>query len=358
MDIFAEMERHGHEQVVFCYDKQSGLKMVVGIHSTALGPALGGCRMWTYAKDDDAVQDVLRLSEGMTYKNAAMGLDLGGGKTVVIAAPDADREALFEAVGRFIESLGGRYVTAEDVGTTTEDMAVVARQTTHVRGLKGASGDPSSATSVGVFVSIEAALKEAYGSGEIAGRTFAVQGLGHVGRYLVDQLTAEGGHVVVTDIDPAKVSSALTNPNVSAVEPDQIYDVVGAAFVPCALGAILNDQTIPRLRVKVVAGSANNQLAEPRHGAMLAERGILYAPDFIVNGGGVINVADEMNPGGYNKERAALRVLGIRQRLKEIFRISREGHMLPVEAANHLAEERIRREGHAGIYLAHPAKTN
>ena len=358
MDIFEEMERHGHEQLVFCYDKATGLKMVIGIHSTALGPALGGCRMWRYAKDEDAVRDVLRLSEGMTYKNAAMGLDLGGGKTVMMAPADADREAVFEAVGRFVESLGGRYVTAEDVGTSTDDMAVVARQTRHVRGLKGASGDPSSATALGVFVSIEAALKEALGSGEIAGRTFAVQGLGHVGRYLVEQLTAEGGQVVVTDIDPAKVDAALTNPAVTAVAPDDIYDVAAAAFVPCALGAILNDQTIPRLRVKVVAGSANNQLAEPRHGAMLAERDILYAPDFIVNGGGVINVADEMEPGGYNHERAEKRVLGIRQRLEEVFRLSRQSHLLPVEAAIRIAEERIKAKGHSGIYLAHPTKAS
>lgn len=358
MDIFQEMERHGHEQMVFCYDKATGLKMVIGIHSTALGPALGGCRMWRYAKDEDAIRDVLRLSEGMTYKNAAMGLDLGGGKTVVMAPADGDRVALFEAIGRFVESLGGRYVTAEDVGTSTEDMAVMARQTSHVRGLQGASGDPSSATALGVFVSIEAALKEAFGSGEIAGRTFAVQGLGHVGRYLVEQLTAEGGQVVVTDIDPDKVKAALVNPSVRAVEPDDIYDVPGAAFVPCALGAVLNDQTIPRLKVRVVAGSANNQLAEPRHGAMLAERGILYAPDFIVNGGGVINVADEMNPGGYNHERAEKRVLGIRQLLEDVFRLSRQQHLLPVEAAIRIAEERIAKRGRTGIYLTHPSKTN
>lgn len=358
MDIFPEMERLGHEQLVFCHDKASGLKLIIGVHDTTLGPALGGCRMWAYKSEADAVTDVLRLSEGMTYKNASMGLDLGGGKCVIMAEPGLDREAVFQAVGRFVQTLGGRYVTAEDVGTSTDDMAIVAQETGYVRGLKEKSGDPSGATAFGVFVSIKACLQETFGSEEVRGRTVTIQGLGHVGQFLADRLATEGAQIYVTDIDAEKVKAVATRTGAKAVLPEEIYDIKADVFSPCALGAILNDDTIARLQVKIVAGSSNNQLKEPRHGKMLADRGILYAPDFIVNGGGVVNVADEMGPGGYDRERSLAKVASIYDRLRDVFRLSHNEGILPVEAANRLARERIEKAAaKGGMFVPYGSST-
>lgn len=344
MDIFSEMEAHGHEQVVFCHDRDTGLKLIIGIHDTSLGPALGGCRMWGYSSEADAVTDVLRLSEGMTFKNASMGLDLGGGKCVIMKDGDIDREALFRAVGRFVSTLGGRYITAEDVGTSTDDMAHVARETAFVKGLKGRSGDPSTATAFGVFMGMKACLRQVFGNEDLKGRKVAIQGMGHVGRYLAERLSQEGASLVVTDIDADKAKAVAAATGASVVGPDAIYGAEADLFAPCALGAILNDDTIGRLRVRIVAGSANNQLKEPRHGAMLAERGILYAPDFIINGGGVINVADEMGPGGYDQERAMTRVATIYDLLRDVFRRAEEEGILPQEAAHRIALERIEKK--------------
>lgn len=346
MGIFDRMAEHGHEQLVFCYDRESGLRMIIGIHDTTLGPALGGCRLWPYAGEDEAIEDVLRLSRGMTYKNAAMGLRLGGGKAVVLQHERGDKdEMLMRAIGRFVETLGGRYFTAEDVGTSVQDMAIAAEESSAVKGLPEASGDPSIATAYGVFVAMRAALGEAFGSEEMAGRTVAVQGLGHVGVLLCERLSAEGAKLVVTDIDQERVREAAKRFSARAVAPDEIYDQECDVFAPCALGAILNDETIPRLRAKVVVGSANNQLKEPRHGQMLQDRGILYAPDYVANGGGVVNVADEMHRGGYNHDRAFQRVAQIYGRMKEIFALARAHGVPPHEAADRLAEERIERLG-------------
>lgn len=351
MDIFKEMARRGTEQLVFCYDKETGLRFIVGIHDTTLGPALGGCRMWTYAKEEDAVTDVLRLSEGMTYKNAAMGLDLGGGKCVILDDGAADRKALFRAVGRFVATLGGRYITAEDVGTSTDDMAVVAEETAFVRGLRDRSGDPSPATAFGVYLAIKASLKHVFGTDDVKGRTVAIQGLGHVGQDLARRLAEDGAKLIVTDIRPERVQFVVDRYGARSVPGEAIFDAEADVFAPCALGAGLNDATIPRLKVKIVAGSANNQLAEARHGQMLADRNILYAPDFIVNGGGVINVADEAGEGGYNRERALSKVAGIYDLLTEVFRRSEAEGILPVQAAQATARERIERAGNGRMFM-------
>ncbi len=342
MGIFDKMAEMGHEQLVFCYDKATGLRMIIGVHDTTLGPALGGCRMWPYQSEEAAIEDVMRLSRGMTYKNSAMGLRLGGGKTVVLEHKHGEKnEMIMRAIGRFVDTLGGRYITAEDVGTSVPDMAIAAEESRFVAGLPEASGDPSGATAMGVYVSLKAALQEAFGSEEIAGKRIAVQGMGHVGMILCDQLHKDGAKLFVSDIDQAKVAEAVERWGATAVEPDAIYDLDCDVYMPCALGATLNDDTIPRLKVKAVVGSANNQLKEPRHGKMLHDRGIVYAPDFVANGGGVINVAEELHPDGYHAERAKKRVSQIGDRMRDIFRIAREQGILPHEAADHMAEERI-----------------
>ncbi|MDA8345841.1 MAG: leucine dehydrogenase [Thermaerobacter sp.] len=344
MGIFDKMAEMGHEQLVFCYDKATGLRMIIGVHDTTLGPALGGCRMWPYESEEAAIEDVMRLSRGMTYKNSAMGLRLGGGKTVVLQHERGEKDEMtMRAIGRFVETLGGRYVTAEDVGTSVQDMAIAAEESRSVRGLPEASGDPSIATAYGVYMALKASLQEAFGSEEVRGRKIAVQGLGHVGVLLCEQLHKDGAELYVTDIDQARIDEAVRRFDAHPVAPDAIYDQPCDVYSPCALGATLNDDTIPRLKVKVVVGSANNQLKEPRHGKLLQERGIVYAPDFVANGGGVINVADEMHPDGYHKERAFSRVAQIYDRMREIFRIAREQGIAPHEAADHMAEERIAR---------------
>lgn len=343
MEVFELMEKHGHEQVVFGYDKVSGLKAIIAIHDTTLGPSLGGTRMWPYKTEEEALVDVLRLSRGMTYKNAAMGLNLGGGKAVIIGDSRKDKsEELFRAFGRFVESLGGRYITAEDVGTNTDDMDVIRSQTTHVAGLASTSGNPSPVTAFGVFRAMTAAIEAAFGSGSFKGRTVAVQGVGAVGFSLVQQLIEAGAKVYVTDIFPDKVQRAV-EAGAIAVPADRIYDQDCDVFAPCALGAAINDDTVPRLKCRIVCGAANNQLHEPRHGKALSQRGILYAPDFIANGGGVINVADELLPGGYSQERATQRVSRIYDILKKILQMSSEKGIETYEAADLFAEERVSR---------------
>ena len=341
MALFDHPEFHGHEQVVFCHDRDAGLKAIIAIHDTTRGPAVGGCRMWPYAGDEAALTDVLRLSRGMTYKSALAGLAFGGGKSVVIGDPRRDKsEALFLALGRFVESLGGRYVIAEDVGISVDDVEVVGRATAHVAGTQaGGAGDPSPSTAYGVFMGIRAAAAHALGRGSLKGLRVAVQGVGHVGSHLCRMLAAEGAELVVTDIDDAAVASVVRDFGARAVGLDEITGVEADVFAPCALGAVINDETIPQLTAGIVAGSANNQLAEPRHGAELRRRGILYAPDYVINAGGVINISHE-GP-AYRKAEAVAHVAKIHDTLGEIFRRADAEGIPTSEAADRRAEERL-----------------
>lgn len=344
MDIFAYMERYDYEQMVVCQDKTSGLKAVICIHNTTLGPALGGCRFWNYPNEDAAILDALRLARGMTYKNAAAGLNLGGGKAVIIGDARKDKtEALLRAFGKYVQSLGGRYITAEDVGTSPEDMDVIGLETEHVCGVSGStagsSGDPSPATAFGVYRGMKACCKEAFGDESLKGRTVALQGLGHVGSYLARHLAEDGARLVVADINPQAVERVVHDLGATAVAPDEISGVQCDIFAPCALGAAINDETLPRLKCRIVAGAANNQLKEERHGDALEARGILYAPDFIINAGGVINVADELE--GYNRERAYKKVARVYDNLLKVFEIARRDHVPTYRAADRMAEERI-----------------
>ncbi|MEW5932337.1 MAG: Glu/Leu/Phe/Val dehydrogenase dimerization domain-containing protein [Bacillota bacterium] len=342
MEVFSSMDQYDHEQVVFCYDEASGLKSIIAIHDTSLGPALGGCRMWPYRSEEEALWDVLRLSRGMTYKNAAMGLNLGGGKAVILGDPRRDKsEILLRAFGRFVHTLGGRYITAEDVGTTVQDMAVVRYETPYVAGLLEKSGDPSPATAFGVWRGIKACARWVWGSESLRGRTVAVQGVGKVGSALARHLRDEGAHLVITDVDSERAQGVGRELGAEVVEPEAIYDVPCDIFSPCALGAVVNDDTLKRFRCKVIAGAANNQLAEPRHGHALEELGILYAPDFVINGGGVTNVADEFEEGGYNRDRAFARIATIYDKLWRIFTVAREEKIPTFLAADRVAEERI-----------------
>ncbi|MFA1738569.1 Leu/Phe/Val dehydrogenase [Lysinibacillus fusiformis] len=345
MEIFKYMEKYDYEQLVFCQDEASGLKAVIAIHDTTLGPALGGARMWTYASEENAVEDALRLARGMTYKNAAAGLNLGGGKTVIIGDPFKDKnEEMFRALGRFIQGLNGRYITAEDVGTTVTDMDLIHEETDYVTGISpafGSSGNPSPVTAYGVYRGMKAAAKEAFGSESLEGLKISVQGLGNVAYKLCEYLHNEGAKLVVTDINQAAIDRVINDFDAIAVAPDEIYAQDVDIFSPCALGAILNDETIPQLKAKVIAGSANNQLKDSRHGDYLHELGIVYAPDYVINAGGVINVADELY--GYNRERALKRVDGIYDSIEKIFAISKRDGIPTYVAANRLAEERIAR---------------
>jgi len=342
MGIFEQMEKYGHEQLVFCYDKSSGLKAIIGIHNTTLGPALGGSRMWKYETEEDAITDVLRLSRGMSYKNSAMGLNIGGGKAVLWGDAKQDKsEDYFRAFGKFVQSLGGRYITAEDVNTSVEDMTYVQMETDHVVGRGDSSGDPSPVTAFGVYKGIKAAAKWAFGSESLKGKTIAVQGLGKVGYHVCEHVHDEGAKLIVTDINPDAVSRVVKEFGATAVGLDEIYGVQCDIFAPCALGATINDETIPQLKCKVVAGAANNQLKELRHGDVLKEKGILYAPDYVINGGGVINVAEEFNPSGYNRDRAYARVATIYDKLIKVFQIAEERNISTARAADILAEDRI-----------------
>ncbi len=341
MKTFELMEEYDYEQIVYCYDKQSGLKAIIAIHDTTLGPALGGTRMWNYNSEEEALRDVLRLARGMTYKNAAAGLNLGGGKAVIIGDPKKDKnEALFRAFGRYVESLSGRYITAEDVGTTEEDMDTIHVETTFVTGTSsGGVGDPSPVTALGIYYGMKAAAEEAFGTNSLKGRTIAVQGVGHVAYHLCKSLHKEGAHLIVTDINKDAVNRAIKEFDAQFVEPDKIYGVDCDIYSPCALGGTINDETIEQLKAKVVAGSANNQLLEDRHGNELFERGIVYAPDYVINSGGVINVADELQ--GYDRERVMKKVESIYSILQEVFHISKDKNIPTSVAADHLAEGRI-----------------
>ncbi len=344
MEVFKRMQEHEYEQVVFCYNAASGLKSIIAIHNTTLGPALGGLRMWPYATEEEAINDVLRLARGMTYKAAAAGLNLGGGKSIIIADPRKDKsEALFRAFGRFVQSLGGRYITAEDVGTTVEDMDYVHMETDYVTGVSaayGSSGDPSPATAFGVWQGMKAAAKEALGTEKLSGLRVALQGVGHVGYYLAKHLHDEGAKLVICDINQDSTARVKVEFGAQVVETEAIYDVDCDIFSPCALGAVINPQTLPRLKAKVVAGCANNQLLTPADGDALEQRKILYAPDYVINAGGLINVADELE--GYNRDRAYKKIAGIYGNIDRVIRIAKTEKIPTYRAADRLAEDRIR----------------
>lgn len=343
MEIFNYMENFDYEQLVFCQDQQSGLKAIIAIHDTTLGPALGGTRMWMYESEEAAIEDALRLARGMTYKNAVAGLNLGGGKTVIIGDPKKDKnEEMFRAFGRYIQGLNGRYITAEDVGTTVEDMDIIREETDFVTGISpafGSSGNPSPVTAYGVYCGMKAAAKEAFGTDSLSNKKVAIQGVGNVAYHLCKYLHEEGAKLIVTDINKEAIHRAVNAFRAEAVEPNEIYSVDCDIFAPCALGAVLNDVTIPQLKATVIAGAANNQLKEPRHGEIIHQKGIVYAPDYVINAGGVINVADELY--GYNRERALKKVENIFNNIESVIEISKRDQIPTSQAADRLAEERI-----------------
>ncbi|MBO2612371.1 Glu/Leu/Phe/Val dehydrogenase [Shewanella algae] len=335
MAVFNHVSFDEHEQVVFCHDKESGLRAIIAIHNTNLGPAVGGCRMWNYQSDDEALTDVLRLSRGMTYKNALAGLAMGGGKSVIIADPKTEnREQLFRAFGRFVHSLGGRYYSAEDVGTTPADIMIAHDETPYVLGLEGMSGDPSPFTAMGTYLGIKAAVKHKLDKDSLKSLKIAVQGVGHVGYYLCKHLHEEGAELFVTDIHQASLDKVTTDFGAVVVAPQDIYALDVDVYAPCALGATLNDTTLPQLKASIVAGCANNQLAEPRHGEQLKQMGILYAPDYVINAGGIINVSFEKD---YDATKSTAKVEEIYNTLLSIFKQADEQNRTTAEVADEMA---------------------
>lgn len=340
MQLFEKIAEMGHEQLMIGHDKSSGYRGIIAIHDTTLGPALGGTRFWRYASDEAALVDALRLARGMTYKNAVAGLNLGGGKAVMIGDNRTrEREMLFRAHGRFIDSLGGRYITAEDVGTSTTDMDFVHMETDHVVGLAARSGDPSPVTAHGVFRAIQASARARWGTDDLTGRHVVLQGCGHVGYYLASELHDAGASLTVTDIDAERVRRVVDLTGARVVETDEIYGVKGDIFAPCALGGVINDDTLPHLKVEIVAGAANNQLLEERHGVELERRDILYAPDYVANAGGVINVYGELR--NWDRERALRKADEIYDTILKVFDIAREEGVPTYLAADRLAEQRL-----------------
>jgi len=342
--IFGSLTEFGHEQVVFCRDEVTGLKAIIAIHNTILGPALGGTRMWPYDNEEQALTDVLRLSRGMTFKAAVSGLNLGGGKAVIIGDPSLKSEAFMRRFGKFVHTLNGRYITAEDVNMKTHDMEYIRMETPHVTGLPesmGGSGDPSPVTAFGVYMGMKATAKKVFGSDSLMGKRVAVQGVGQVGMHLVENLIREGAEVLVTDIDTQKLKRIALEFPVTVVEGDGIYDVDCDIYAPCALGATINDETIDRLKCAVIAGAANNQLKdETRHGYMLMDRSIAHAPDFLINAGGLINVYHEYL-GNYNRSRVMEQAERIYDTCLSVLKYAEEEKMSSQEAAIRLAEKRI-----------------
>ncbi len=342
--LFEMMGKRQHEQVVYCCDESVGLKAIIAIHSTALGPALGGTRMWPYESEEDALRDVLRLSRGMTYKASVTGLNLGGGKAVIIGDPKKDKsEALFRSFGRFVQGLAGRYITAEDVGINTSDMEYVRMETKHVTGLVralGGSGDPSPVTAYGVFHGMRACAEKMYGNDSLKGLKITVQGLGQVGEALVELLCKEGAEVFITDLDMNRTEKIAAKYNANMIGIDEVFKIEGDIFAPCALGGIIDDKSLKNFGYKIIAGCANNQLEDEHiHGKMLKEKGILYAPDYVINAGGLINVWNELQ--GYNKNKALNEVKGIYNILKNVFDISEKENIPTNIASNRIAEKRI-----------------
>jgi len=348
MKLFSHHEFDNHEQVVFCHDAASGLKAIIAIHNTNRGPALGGCRMYPYASEAEALNDVLRLSRGMTYKSALADLPLGGGKSVIIGDPSKQKTpALMRAMGTAVERLAGRYIVAEDSGTSVADMQQIGQMTRHVSGIADKydsegnrrSGDPSPMTAHGVFVGIRSAVRHRLGRSDLRGVRVAIQGVGNVGQHLARELHQAGAELWVSDINSDAVQRLVDELGAIAVPNPEIFDREVDVFAPCALGAVLNDDTIPRLQARVVAGAANNQLAESRHGRVLAEQGILYAPDYVINAGGVIDVCYEASNVG--QAEVLQKVDAIGNTLEEIFQRAQRQHRATHEVADQLAEERF-----------------
>ncbi|MCB0381429.1 MAG: Glu/Leu/Phe/Val dehydrogenase [Flavobacteriales bacterium] len=339
--VLTDMSVYDHEQVVFCQDQATGLKAIIAVHNTVCGPALGGTRMWNYATEAEAVTDVLRLSRGMTYKNALAGLNLGGGKAVIIGDSKTQKnEALFRRFGKFVNSLSGKYITAEDVGISPQDMTWVNMETNHVAGLPGKSGDPSPVTAFGVYMGMKACAKEQFGSDSLAGKKVAVQGIGHVGEYLVKHLTDEGAKVYITDINEEALKRVAAKYKAEVVGINAIYDLDVDIYAPCALGATLNDDTLSRLKCSIIAGAANNQLKqEDVHGKIVMEKGLIYAPDFMINAGGVINCYAEV--ADLTEAWAMAKAEDIYNTTANILKRSKENNIPTYAIANRMAEERI-----------------
>lgn len=342
--VFGQASFNDHEQVVFCHDKDTGLKAIIGIHNTVLGPALGGTRMWKYANEWEALNDVLRLSRGMTYKSAISGLNLGGGKAVIIGDSKIDKTPeMITRFGQFVHTLSGKYITAEDVGTTTPDMDLIRDVTPYVTGIsesRGGSGNPSPVTAYGVYMGMKAAAKHQFGTDNLEGKKVLVQGTGHVGETLIDYLTKEGAVVIISDINEARMQEVGAKYGAQIFVGEDIYSADVDIYAPCALGATINDSTIDRLKAKVVAGAANNQLAvEEVHGKILQDKGILYAPDFLINAGGIINVYAEIV--GYDKAEAMRRTENIYNTTLEIFAFAEANGITTHQAAMFMAQKRI-----------------
>ena len=342
MEITEVATNTDHEQVLIGRDRASGYHGLIAIHSTALGPAVGGTRFWNYASEGEAITDVLRLSQGMTYKTALAGLPLGGGKSIIIGDNRTpNREALLRAHGRFVETLKGRYITAEDVGTSPADMEIMRRETQYVAGLAGQSGDPSPSTARGVFRAIQASSRFVWDTDDLSGRTVAIQGCGNVGYNLAKWLHDSGAKLIVTDVNSANLARVAGEFAAETVQPQEIFNVQADIFAPCALGGVINDQTIPELKVNVVAGAANNQLLEPRHGTMLRERNILYAPDYVANVGGVLNGCRELF--GWTTEQALSKIDDVYATILRIYESAQAQGITTNNAADRLAEDRLRR---------------
>lgn len=342
--LFSQLAAYGHKKVVFCSDPDTGLKAIIAIHDTTLGPALGGTRMWAYKTEADALHDVLRLSKSMTYKAAVSGLNLGGGNAVIIGDSRRDKtEALLRKFGRFIKNLNGEFITAEDVGTNTRDMEYIRMETQYVAGIPesiGGSGDPAPVAAKGVFMGMKACVKELYGNDSLAGKSVIVQGIGHVGENLVKLLRDENAKVYASDINEDRLRQIAKKYNAEAVSNNTIFDIDADIYAPCALGATVNTQTINKLKCPIIAGSANNQLKdEAEHGKMLLDRGILFAPDYVINAGGIINCYSELN--GFSKRRTMQLTENIYEATLNVLKLSKAEKISTIEAANKIAEKRI-----------------
>lgn len=342
--VIGQMSLMNHEQVLFCNDNATGLKAIIAIHNTVLGPSLGGTRMWNYNNEMEALNDVLRLSRGMTYKSSVAGLNLGGGKAVIIGDPKKIKnESLLRRFGKFVNSLGGKYITAEDVAMTSRDMEIIKMETDYVSGLPenmGGSGDPSPVTAYGVYVSMKASAKEVWGSDNLSGKKVLVQGIGHVGESLVGHLTKDGAKVYINDISEERLKAAAAKYKAEVVSADKMFDLDIDIYAPCALGATVNDDTLGKLKCTIICGAANNQLADEKvHGVAVGKQGILYAPDFVVNAGGIINVFYELE--GYNRERALAHAEKIYDTTFNLFQLAKKEGIPTYMAANRLGEQRI-----------------
>lgn len=340
MSLFEHPEFDHHEEVVFCHDEESGLKAIIAVHDTTLGPSLGGTRLWNYSSSAEALTDVLRLSRGMTYKSAMAGLPLGGGKAVIIGdAKSIKSDALFRAYGRFINSLGGKYITAEDVNIRTSDIDIVAQETRHVAGTADKAGDPSPHTALGTYLGLKAAAKHRLGSEDLNGVKIAVQGLGAVGYAFAKHCRDDGAELIVTDINEETLERAKSELDATVVGLDEIYGVDADIYAPCALGATINDETLKQLKCKIIAGSANNQLANPKHDKVVKDMGILYAPDYVINAGGVIHVCSEA--ADMSLEETDKRVRDIYNTLDKLFARAKEEDRPTGELADQMAREII-----------------